>query len=73
MTFLKSRKGFYCTYGRTDKNSACPTEAIYTAADIEQRIYDAIMLFLKAAGEKGNLSDKLLKRRSRRYRRTWMR
>lgn len=63
MTFLKSRKGFYCTYGRTDKNSACPTEAIYTAADIEQRIYDAIMLFLKAAGEKSNLSDKLLKKK----------
>lgn len=54
MAFLKSGKGFYCTYGRTDRNSACPTEVIHLAADIEQRIYDAIMLFLKAADEKGN-------------------
>lgn len=69
---MKNKKGFHCTYGRTDRNSACPTEAIHTAADIEQRIYDAIMLFLKAAGEKGNLSDKLLKRRNQRYRRTWI-
>lgn len=63
MAFLKSGKGFYCTYGRTDRNSACPTEAIHLAADIEQRIYDAIMLFLKAADEKGNLSDKFLKKK----------
>ena len=63
MTFLKSKKGFHCTYGRTDRNSACPTEAIHTAADIEQRIYNAIMLFLKSAGEKGNLSEKLLKKK----------
>lgn len=63
MAFLKSGKGFYCTYGRTDRNSACPTEAIHLASDIEQRIYDAIMLFLKAADEKGNLSDKFLKKK----------
>lgn len=63
MTFLKSKKGFHCTYGRADRNSACPTAAIHTAADIEQHIYDAIMLFLKASGEKGDLSDKLLKKK----------
>ena len=63
MAFLKSGKGFYCTYGRTDRNSACPTGAIHLAADIEQRIYDAIMLFLKAADERGNLSDKFLKKK----------
>lgn len=63
MTFLKSKKGFHCTYGRADRNSACPTAAIHTAADIEQHIYDAIMLFLKASGDKGDLSDKLLKKK----------
>lgn len=50
MTFLKSKKSFHCTYGRTDRNSACPTEAIHSTTDIKQRIYDAIMLFLKAEG-----------------------
>ena len=63
MTFLKSKKGFFCSYGRTDRNSACPTEPIYTATDIEQRIYDAIMLFLSAEVEKCDLSNKLLKKK----------
>ena len=63
MTFLKSRKGFYCSYGKTDKKSECPTETLYTAADIEQRIYNAIMLFLKAEGDKCGLSGKLLKKK----------
>ena len=63
MTFLKNKKGFRCAYGRTDKNSACSSETVYTAADIEQRIYNAIMLFLKAEGEKCDLSSKLLKKK----------
>jgi hypothetical protein len=63
MTFLKSKKGFHCTYGRTDRNSACSTETIYTAAGYRAAYLQCHYAFLKAEGEKGDLSSKLLKKK----------
>ncbi len=62
MTFSGNRKGFYCSYGRTDKTSGCPTGTIHAVTEIENCIYNAIMLFLQADGVNGNTSASFLKK-----------
>ncbi len=61
MLFNRNKTGFYCTYGRTDPDSGCPSKPILAVEALEKCIYDAIMLYLSASGTKGKTSNELLK------------